>query len=129
MVLFQAILTLTKDDNLLVAKDCYLALVNLSTEDHAVEFILKKYSILPEFMKIICNPLSQFSDFCSMILSNVTRTKFGSKQCFEFLSKHDSSFMTVLLDVFCNVSYNKMKCTLDYIGSILANLTQLDEGK
>jgi len=128
MLLFQAILTLTKDDNLLVAKDCYLALVNLSTEDHAVEFILKNYSILPEFLKIVCCPQSQFSDYCCMILSNVTRSKLGSKQFYEFFSKYDHTFMVTLINVYCNVNHNKMKCNLDYIGSILANLTQLSEG-
>ena len=125
---FQAILTLTKDGNSLVAEDCYLALVNLSTEDHTVEFVMKRYIIIPEFIKIICDADSQFSDHCCMIVSNISRTNTGSKQCYDILFKNDPNFLSLLLDVFSNTNYNKRKCNLDYLGSVFANLTQLPEG-
>ena len=120
---------MTKDGNFLVAKDCYLALLNLSTEDHAVEFMLRNYSILPEFLKMVCDPQSQFSDHCCMIISNVTRSKSGSTQCYNILSKIEPTFLVTLLNAFCDTSYNKMNCNLDYIGSVFANFTQLPEGK
>ena len=123
----QAIFTLTKDINILVAKDCYLSLVNLTTDDSAI-LVFKKYNILTEFFKVICDSSSSFSDHACIIINNLSRSLNGSEWCLKTLAESDSISMKILLEAYCDVNYNKANCSLDYLGSLFANLTQLSEG-
>ena len=106
-----------------------MSLINLSTEEAVVDFMLNRYNILPEFFRIICDSSSKFSDHACMIISNLSRNTAGSEQCLKVLSETKDVSLSVLLNIYSNVNYNKMNCKLDYLGPIFANLTQLSKGK
>lgn len=89
---------------------------------------MKKYNILSEFFNVICNSSSSYADHACMIVNNLSRSKNGSEWCLNTLCESDFKLLKTLLEVYCNVGYNTAKCSLDYLGSLFANLTQLHEG-
>jgi len=132
----QAVLKLTKDKMPLVVEDCYNSLVNLSSEDHANNFILSEYNIIPEFFNVMCDPTSKYSDKVCMIVSNLTRTLPGSQKVAEHISElnpnandtENRPSLDKLLDLFCKASSKKVNANLDYVATIFSNITQLREG-
>uniref|UniRef100_H2ZQF9 Protein HGH1 homolog n=1 Tax=Ciona savignyi TaxID=51511 RepID=H2ZQF9_CIOSA len=129
--LLESILALTKDTHHTVVNEAYLTLVNLSTDGRAVAALLKKYDILPEFLKIICDSESPYSDKACGILNNLTRELEGAKLVAAKLNDiYPDAPKTVklskLLEIFCKVDYNK-KCSLDYLAALFSNLSQLPE--
>ncbi|CAK8680097.1 unnamed protein product [Clavelina lepadiformis] len=127
--LLEAILTLTKDKIPLVVKDCYLSLVNLSAEDYFAKSVLEKYNVVPEFLKIISDPNSEFSHQVCMIMSNLTRSNFGSTKVVEIIFNDKSSRLNQLLDAFYKTKYNKHGASLNHLASLFTNLTQIPKAR
>ena len=73
-------------------------------------------------MKQITNAKSLHADkFCS-ILSNLTRNSRHATLVFEKIGKEG---LNLLFGIYLKISYNSVGNTLDYLGQVLANLTQV----
>lgn len=133
-IYLQAVLKLTKDENLLVVGDCYNMLVNLSCEPHIINNILESYNIVPEFLRLICDPDCQYAHKVAMIMNNLTRSPEGSKIVANSLPDFNENCeenvpnIDKLIEVFCKSNYNKHKLNLDYIAPFLSNLCQVSNG-
>ncbi|XP_071502021.1 protein HGH1 homolog [Diadema antillarum] len=113
-------------------KQCYHALVNLTSEDTFAEKLARDLTFIPYLLQTVVDPSSQYAQPACMILSNLTRTLTGSKRVLSILESENESQqvgMNKLIEAFCLQGYNKKNSCLDFVGPLLANLTQLSEAR
>ncbi|XP_041932859.1 protein HGH1 homolog [Alosa sapidissima] len=121
----KALLTLTVDKSLAIAKDCYHALVNLSADETLHEPLVKEADILPTLFQNLLDPGYMLSDRICTILTNLSRHEKTCKQMFRFLQEQDIG-LAKIVEIFCTEGFNK-SASLHYLGPLLSNLTQLPE--
>ncbi|KAI8782462.1 protein HGH1 [Biomphalaria glabrata] len=125
-----AIISLTTDTQLDAAKDAFLTLINLSSED-TISWKLMHNDVTSTFimdlLQKILQPDFKFADEACSIVSNVTRIPSCAKHLAEQVLA-DNSKVTIekIVSVLCQINYNK-HAALHYLGLILSNLTQVSE--
>lgn len=119
------------DDN--AQQQAYTALVNLSSEDSFAEKLGQDLSCIPKLLQTVVDPMSQFARQACMILSNLTRNSTGAKRVLGILEIKTDDLtgigMNKLVEALCLEGYNKKNCTLDFVGPLLSNLSQLNEAR
>lgn len=128
-----AIVQLIKDPQEAIAKDAFLALVNLSTEEDIARKLLDLFDY-PDFdkqlLECILQKDSAHADIACSVLSNLSRPKDCAQKILNTMHKHpDKIGMERLVFAFCQNNYNERNNKLHYIGPILSNLTQLVEAR
>lgn len=123
-----AIISACNDEQPAIAKDAYLALVNLS----AVEDICYKL-LSPEFLKNLISYVlkndSTHADIVCMILSNLSRKEDCAQKIVDLMINHQEEIgFDKVITVFCQVNYNK-HANLHYLGPFLSNLTQIQTAR
>ncbi|CAG5129569.1 unnamed protein product [Candidula unifasciata] len=123
-----AIMSLTSDQDQDVARDSYLALVNLSSDD-AIAWKLMHINGGLEFMlevlQRVLKPDFALADEASSIIANVTRLPDCAKALAEhILSDNATVTLEKIVNALCQINFNK-KATLNYLSLILSNLTQV----
>ena len=123
-----AIISACGDEQPAIAKDAYLALVNLS----AVEDICYKL-LSPEFVKSLLRCIlksdSTHADIVCMILSNLSRKEDCAQKIVDLMIKHKEDIgFDKIIGVFCQVNFNK-HANLHYLGPFLSNLTQIQAAR
>ncbi|KAH9525554.1 Protein hgh1 [Bulinus truncatus] len=129
-IFIPAIISLTTDSQADVAKDAFLSLINLSSEDtiswklmHTDATSTFVYDIL---LKLL-NPDFSFADEACSIVSNVTRQSSCARLLAQqILAENSKVTMEKLVNVLCQVKFNK-NAELHYLGPILSNLTQVSD--
>nr|XP_054749062.1 protein HGH1 homolog [Lytechinus pictus] len=114
-------------------EQAYHIVVNLSSEDSFAEKLALDLSYISHLLQTIINPSSPFAKQACMILSNLTRNRAGAERVLKILQHDDDESpavgMNKLVEAFCKEGYNKKNSSLDYVGPLLANLTQLTEAR
>ena len=116
-------------------KQAHNALVNLSSEDSFAEKLAQELTFIPHLLKTVVNQSSPFAQEACMILSNLTRNKAGAERVLAILQNdnetlnHTAIGMNKLVEAFCLQGYNKKNSSLDFVGPLLSNLTQLSEAR
>jgi len=106
--------------------DAVLELVNLTADEPLCEILIKQYDVIETFVKNVTNAKSVHADkFCSL-LSNLTRNSRHAALVFE---KIQTEGLNLLFGIYLKISYNSVGNTLDYLGQVLANLTQVPNGR
>ncbi|BFZ18864.1 hypothetical protein BsWGS_21904 [Bradybaena similaris] len=111
-----------------VARDAFLALINLASED-TIAWKLMHINGGLEFMldvlQRVLKPDFTLADEASSVIANVTRLPGCAKALAEhILSDNATVTLEKIVNALCQVNYNK-KATLNYLSLILSNLTQV----
>ena len=129
--LIEAIFTLTKDPNQLAAKDCLMSLINLTADDSFCILVVRKYNLVSDLLKTVTDPKAEHADEVCMILNNLSRTAEGSGEIVKLLAEFNDGkeggcdvSVEKLLSAFTTIGYNKAGMKLDYLASLISNLTQ-----
>ena len=103
----------------------FRALVNISA-DSELKVHLTSQS-LEYLLAAVLRRDYVFADGACMILSNVTREEAGACMLSDVMLRSTAAEDVVpeLVNAFCDLSYNTAKCTLDYMATLLANITQV----
>uniref|UniRef100_UPI00398F5766 protein HGH1 homolog n=1 Tax=Pristiophorus japonicus TaxID=55135 RepID=UPI00398F5766 len=123
----RALVTLTEDASRAVARDCYLALVNLSADETAHSQLVGDTSLLPTLLSHLSDPACHFSAQICSILSNLSRKKDTCAEVFHAIESEGPGLAKVV-DIFCAEGDNKI-VDLHYLGPLLSNLTQLPDAR
>lgn len=123
-----AIMSLTSDTDHDVARDAFLALINLASED-TIAWKLMHINGGLEFMldvlQRVLKPDFTLADEASSVIANVTRLPGCAKALAEhILSDNATVTLEKIVNALCQVNHNK-KATLNYLSLILSNLTQV----
>lgn len=121
--LLRALLTLTSDPSIAIAKDCYHTLVNLSADETLHQSLLSDPELLPTMFRNLLDPSYMFSDRICTILTNLSRHRPSCGAVFQALQQMEGG-LARLVEVFCTEGYNQT-ASLHYLGPLLSNLTQL----
>ena len=121
-----------QDSQEAIAKDAYLAVVNLSGEHETCSRLLS-YETEPDFLtfllQYILKPDAVFADICCQILSNMSRFEgCAAKIIRTMIDKNETVGFNKLIQVFCRENYNKF-AKLHYLGPLLSNLTQIKDAR
>ena len=127
-----AIVGLLDDDQQVIAKDAYLALINLTVDDATCNTLLNlepNKDLAEKLLQYVVNKDSAHADIASSVLSNITRPEQCAQKFVDLLIKNkDSLGFDKIVFVFCQPNYNP-KNKLHYLGQFLANLTQIQEAR
>ncbi|XP_027022222.1 protein HGH1 homolog [Tachysurus fulvidraco] len=123
----KALVKLTADISIAIAKDCYHSLVNLSADETLHKPLVKEAGILPVLLNHLLDPEYEFSDRICSILTNLSRHE---RTCVDVLHElqEQNIGMAKIVEIFCTEGFNK-KASLHYLGPLLSNLTQLPEAR
>ena len=128
----KAILGILNDEHPAIAKDAYLALVNLTTNETTSWLLLNLDShkdFLFDLLKYVLEPSSKQADFACMLLANLSRgEKCATKIVKLMIEKKEEVGFDKLITVFCTVDHNK-DAKMHYLGSLLSNLSQIKEAR
>ncbi|XP_077996162.1 protein HGH1 homolog [Glandiceps talaboti] len=123
-----ALFTLFRHPQEAIAKDAYLAVLNLSADEKmARTFVFEYDAVVSNFVEYILKSDSVFADQVCAILTNITRNVECCKKVLKEIEEGDFGLVQIV-EVFCNENYNP-KNKLHYIGPFLSNLTQLPEAR
>ncbi|KAG7494607.1 hypothetical protein JOB18_034090 [Solea senegalensis] len=125
--LIVALCALTTDPSIVIVKNCYHIIINLSADETLHNVLVADVKVLPLLVKNFVDPEFPHSDQISTILSNLTRHKKTCKTVFKVLQEEEVG-LAKLVDMFCTEGYNK-NAKLHYLGPLLSNLTQLPEAR
>ncbi|KAM6972863.1 protein HGH1 homolog [Aplochiton taeniatus] len=123
----KALVTLTSDPSVAIAKDCFHALINLSADETLHRPLVEDGRVLPMLFRNLLDPGFVFSDRICTVLTNLSRHDKTCRAVFKVLQEEDVG-LAKLVEVFCTEGYNKM-AALHYMGPLLSNLTQLPEAR
>ncbi|XP_062986030.1 protein HGH1 homolog [Elgaria multicarinata webbii] len=122
----EALLALTHDPSLAVAKDAYHALINLATEPLAHGALTEG---LPGLLSRLLDPGFPLADQVCAVLSNLSREEASCRELFAALQQREAGGGLVpVVDAFCTEGFNA-KASLHYLGPLLSNLSQLPEAR
>jgi hypothetical protein len=128
----KAIISVLEDEQAAIAKDAYLALVNLTTSEILSWKLLNDESFsdfLTNIIKYVLKCDSIHADIACMILSNVSRSEQCAQKIVDsMIDQHDQIGFDKVIQIFCQVNFNK-DATLNYLGTFLLNLTQIHVGR
>lgn len=110
-----------------IAKDAFLAFINLSADEQCSWCILNmdNSAVVPTWLKYIVANESEHADAVCMIFSNITHSERCCQKVFDKIKEDDIS-LDVIANIFCHLDYNA-KNKMHYLGPLLSNLTQLEE--
>ena len=125
-------LNIFQDNQEAIAKDAYLAVVNLTAEQETCSKILS-FTTEPDFLtfllEYILKPNSVFADIACQILSNISRFEgCAAKLIRKIIDNKETVGFDRMIQVFCRENYNK-NAKLHYLGPLLSNLTQIKEAR
>lgn len=123
-----AIMSLTSDKRADIARDAYLALINLTSEETTSWKLMHTdggVTFLLDLLQNILKPDFALADEASSVVANVTRVPACAKSLAEqILAEKTTVTIEKIVNMFCQVNVNK-NATLHYLGLILSNLTQV----
>jgi hypothetical protein len=112
------------DEQLAIAKDAYLSIVNLATEPDVAKLILD----LPIAQHLLHQLLASALDtgrvdrgIACMALSNLSRPESNATMIADFMANDPDLSIYQVIDVFCKDDSH----TVDYLAPFLSNLTQV----
>ncbi|KAM8966313.1 protein HGH1 homolog [Pelodytes ibericus] len=124
--LLPVLLDLTLDPSLPVNQDAHHVLVNLTSDSATHRALLQHIpSLLPTLLQRLKDPNCTFADSVCTILCNLSREE---DTCHSVLRALQPEGMSHLLDMICTSRYNP-GASLEYLGPLICNLTQLPEGR
>ncbi|XP_063806475.1 protein HGH1 homolog isoform X2 [Pseudophryne corroboree] len=123
--LLQTLLDLTSDLSPPVVQDSYRILVNMTSDPCTHLALLDIPTLLPTLISRLCDPQYIYADSVCTALCNLSRE---ADTCRSVLSALKPSGFNQILEMTCSPKYNPA-ATLDYLGPLLCNLTQLAEGR
>lgn len=121
--LLAAILDLTSLSPII--RDSYHILVNVTSDPTSHSALLDVPALLPTLIGRLFDPQYEYADSVCSALCNLSREE---ESCRSVISALPSSGLGQIVDMICGPQYNP-SCTLDYLGPLLCNLTQLAEGR
>ena len=80
---------------------------------------------MSSFFQIILLKSHPYADLACGVLANMTRHTNNVETILSTLEP----VLEKLISTFCDLEYNSKKCTLDLLGSCIANLTQANKGR
>ncbi|XP_074641562.1 protein HGH1 homolog [Tubulanus polymorphus] len=120
-----------EDDQPSFVKYAYKTLINLSAVDSVSWKILQLQNssdLIMRLFRVALDSESSDSDLACKLLSNVTRFEKCAAKVFKIVDENsDSIGFDKIINAFCTKGYNSKGESLDYLGCILANLTQIKE--
>lgn len=127
-----AIMRTMSDNQEAIAKDAFLAIVNIAADEGLAWRLLNLDShpqFVSELIGYVLKAESAHADIACMALSNLSRTDRCSKVFVnEMIEKKDTIGFDKLIEVFCKENYNK-RAKLHYLGPFICNLTQVKEAR
>ncbi|XP_041421507.1 protein HGH1 homolog isoform X1 [Xenopus laevis] len=124
--LLQVVLDLTTEQSAHVAQDAHHVLVNLTSDPTTHKSLLGHVpTLLPSLLTLLQDPTCPFSDSTCTALCNLSREE---ESCQSFLQTLKQEGLCQLLHMLCTPKYNG-HASLDYLGPLVCNLTQLPEGR
>jgi hypothetical protein len=127
-----AIVRTTSDSQDVIAKDAFLAIVNISADEGLSWRLLHLDShpnVICDLIKYVMDADSVHADIACMVLSNLSRSDRCSKVFVQqMIDLKDSIGFDKVVEVFCKENYNK-NAKLHYLGPFLCNLTQVKEAR
>ncbi|XP_072266604.1 protein HGH1 homolog isoform X2 [Pyxicephalus adspersus] len=121
--LVEAIFRLTSDS--LVIRDSYHILVNLASDPDAHRSLLDVPDFLSSLIGRLFDCRYEYADSVCSALCNLSREE---ETCRAVLAALSTSGLGQIVDMICGPQHNPTH-TLDYLGPLLCNLTQLAEGR
>ncbi|KAM9759868.1 protein HGH1 homolog isoform 1-T2 [Menidia menidia] len=121
-----ALVALTSDPSVAIAKDCYHILINLSADETLHQVLVDEAKVLPVLLRNLVDPEFLFSDQICTVLSNLSRHQKTCRLVFRVLQEEVG--LAQLVEIFCTEGFNK-KAKLHYLGPLLSNLSQLPEAR
>ncbi|XP_037934954.1 protein HGH1 homolog [Teleopsis dalmanni] len=129
-----ALIRLTCDENLSVAKDAVLSLINLTAEEFGAVKVLETSKnvqdrpLIQIAVKHITDENSEFADAWAMVLCNMSRVERLVNDMLDEMEKDENIFFK-LGKSFSKLNYNKKNSKLHYLGPLFCNLTQSSRGR
>ena len=128
-----AVVNLFDDPQDSIAKDAFLALVNLTTEDkisHHLLYLKDHPHFILHMLLYVINEHSPHADIACSALCNLTRSEICARAVVQVMMKETEQvgFERVIF-VFCQNGYNKKGNNLNYLGPFLSNLTQIRDAR
>ena len=107
-----------------IMKDALLALINLSSLPSIALQLSKDEETIIRIIKCTLDHEYKSADMMSSILSNITRTEEAAEAIVEIIARNQNEVgLDKLIVALCTVNYNK-HAKLNYLASVLSNLTQ-----
>ena len=127
------VLALTQDAHESIATDAFKATINLTANivdgGDSANNLASDNKLLRILLETVIDKSSLNSDNACKVLTNITRIPTGCRHVMDILQQADFPVKLVtLVEAFGTKDYNK-NGNLDYIGTVLSNLTQLPEGR
>ncbi len=123
---------LLQDDSVSIARDAYISVINLTTEENICEQIFcleMEPDLLTYLLQYVLKQDSLHADPACQILSNISRVEScAGKIVRTMVEKKDSVGFQQLIQVFCRENYNK-NAQLHFLGPFLSNLTQIPKAR
>ncbi|XP_060628784.2 protein HGH1 homolog [Anolis sagrei] len=119
----EALLALTSDPSVDVAKEAFHALINLATEPDA-HIVLAKG--LPDLLGLLLDPGNPLADQACVLLSNFSREEAAARQLLTALQRENEKGLVALVDA---LGSPDPQAGLHYLGPLLSNLSQLPEAR
>lgn len=99
------------------------ALVNISADGEMKRHFTSQS--MEHFLESMLRADNEFADGACMILSNLTREEAGARMLHDVMMKSSEDLLALMVDAFCNLSYNTAQCKLEYMATLLSNVTQV----
>lgn len=127
-------IALLDDNNIPLAKDAVLCLVNISALEKGAEALLalspealplqkQPDEIVKTTLRFIFDKSSKLADQCCMILSNLSRPTRFTELVIDKIEQSGKGFDDII-NIFTKKQYNEAGASLHYLGPVLSNLSQ-----
>ncbi|XP_012288708.1 protein HGH1 homolog isoform X2 [Orussus abietinus] len=134
--ILKCVIALMQDDSPVIAKDASLLLINISAEEEGANTLLLisetstidadhniSSNLVNTCLRYIMDKNSVIADPCSMILSNLTRSRNHVERFIKLMEKSSYTWDSIVT-AFTTVTYNCKGADLDYVATVLSNLSQ-----
>ena len=132
MKYLDAIVDIFKDEHQAIAKDAYLAIVNLSVDEATSAKLLSlpgHPDFLLDILKYTLDENSPHADIACMALSNISRWAQTAQKMMSIIIENQSVVgLDKIVRVLCKINHNK-NAKLHYLGPLLSNITQIQEAR
>jgi hypothetical protein len=112
-----------------VAKEAWLALVNLSSINDSFGKQMVAEGLVEAGVKAVMDPKSTYADEVSMVLANVSRFEAGSNKILTLEGEDGRAVLFTLCDIFCKGPAFNPEAKFHYLAHVLFNVTQKAEGR
>ncbi len=123
-----AIVSLLEDKQLAIAKDAFLALINLTSDADIAASLMGQAGLVNRLLKVALDDQTQHIDLACTVLSNLSRSKKCARDIIDLMADgpEDTSFDR-LIATFCKE--NTATTKRHYLGPLLSNLTQIQKAR